>query len=197
MGKAFLRSLVELRPLITHLPRLRLPIAARDRSFTSTTNIVEPPPSGVFGTPSQPASLPAASITTAAAKPAPVLTLLPLLTAQPNHYITVHIHGRPYLATAGDTIRLPFKMPGVLPGDVLRLNRATVLGSRDFTLNGSPYINEALFECRAVVLGTETEPLRIKIKKKQRNRRKKTVKSKHSYTVLRIQELVISPPPCP
>ena len=33
--------------------------------------------------------------------------------------------------------------------------------------------------------------MRFKVKKKQRNRRKKTVKSKHRYTVLRIGELVL------
>jgi large subunit ribosomal protein L21 len=77
--------------------------------------------------------------------------------------------------TAGDQVRLPFKMPGVVPGDVLRLNRASALGSRDYTLKGAPFVDERLFECRAVILGTEAEPMRIKIKKKQRNRRKKTV----------------------
>jgi len=120
-----------------------------------------------------------------------VRTLLPLLAAQPGHYITIHIHGRPYLVTEGDSVRLPFKMPGVAPGDVLRLTRASVLGSRDFTLRGAPFVDERLFECRAVVTGTESEPLRIKIKKKPRCRRTKHVKSKHRYTMLRISELRI------
>jgi large subunit ribosomal protein L21 len=120
-----------------------------------------------------------------------VRALLPALAAQPGHYITIHIHGVPYLVTEGDSVRLPFKMPGVEPGDVLRLNRATVLGSRDFTLKGAPYVDERLFECRAVVTGTESEPLRIKIKKKRRCRRVKQVKSKHRYTMLRISELRI------
>jgi large subunit ribosomal protein L21 len=123
-----------------------------------------------------------------------VRTLLPLLAAQPTHYITIHIHGRPYLVTCGDVVRLPFRMPGVLPGDVLRLNRATVLGSRDFTLKGSPFIDEALFECRAIVLGNDSEPMRYKIKKKQRNRRKKKIMSKHHYTSMRIGALTIHPP---
>ncbi|KAI1005503.1 hypothetical protein K3495_g2713 [Podosphaera aphanis] len=118
-----------------------------------------------------------------------VRELLPLLANQPSHYITVHIHGRPYLVTAGDTVRLPFKMPDVVPGDVLRLNRAANIGSRDYTLKGTPYIDERLFECRATVMGTESEPMRIKEKKKRRNRRVKTVKSKHRFTILRIAEL--------
>ncbi|CAD6505410.1 BgTH12-00901 [Blumeria graminis f. sp. triticale] len=117
--------------------------------------------------------------------------LLPLLTAQPSHYVTIHIHGKPYLVTAGDTVRLPFKMPGVIPGDILRLNKAVNIGSRDYTLKGTPYVDERLFECRATVMGTESEPMRIKLKTKRRNRKVKTVKSKHRYTILRIAELRI------
>ncbi|KAK4103166.1 hypothetical protein N658DRAFT_494493, partial [Parathielavia hyrcaniae] len=120
-----------------------------------------------------------------------VRALLPALAAQPGHYITILVHGVPYLVTEGDSVRLPFKMPGVEPGDVLRLNRATALGSRDFTLQGAPYVDERLFECRAIVTGTESEPMRLKIKKKRRCRRSKTVRSKHRFTMLRISELKI------
>ena len=37
--------------------------------------------------------------------------------------------------------------------------------------------------------------MRVKVKKKQRTRRAKTVKSKHRYTVLRIGELVVKDAP--
>lgn len=133
--------------------------------------------------------------------------LLPLLKAQASHYITTHIYGRPYLLTQGDILRLPFHMHGVNPGDVLRLNRASNIGSRDYTLKaaaptppdqkgtwyakGQAYLDERLFECRAVVLGTESEPMRIKEKTKRRQRRVKKVKSKHRFTVLRVKELRI------
>lgn len=89
-------------------------------------------------------------------------------------------------------MRLPFQMPGVVPGDVLRLNRASALGSRDYTLKGTPYVDERIFECRATVMGTEAEPMRTKEKKKRRNRRINTVKSKHKYTILRIGEIKIN-----
>ncbi|KAF2806886.1 uncharacterized protein BDZ99DRAFT_422161, partial [Mytilinidion resinicola] len=131
-----------------------------------------------------------------------VKELLPLLRAQPPWYITTHIHGRPYLVTAGDTIRLPFRMPDVQPGDILRLNRATHIGSRDFTLRAPApikgtrdgpgktlYLDERLFTCRATVLGTESEPMRVKEKTKRRQRHIRTVKSKHRYTVLRVMEV--------
>lgn len=103
-------------------------------------------------------------------------------------------------------MRLPFLMPGVSPGDVLRLNRASVLGSRDFTLrptqpavrrggaNEVAYIDERVYECRATVVGVESEPMRTKEKTKRRNRKVKTVKSKLRYTVVRISELKIKSP---
>jgi large subunit ribosomal protein L21 len=173
-----------------------------------------------------------------------------VLKAQAPHYITIHIHGKPYLITQGDTIRLPFLMHGVDPGDVLRLNRAVNIGSRDYTLkaaaappklkspttdsrtvvdptsglltsNGAvmpepgsqtgvaeqdgvvmaphfiphiakgkfSYLDERLFVCRAVVMGVESEPLRFKEKTKRRQRKVKTVKSKHRFTILKIKEV--------
>lgn len=121
-----------------------------------------------------------------------VRELLPLLAAQPSHFVTTHIHARPYLVTAGDIVRLPFQMPGVVPGDVLRLNRASAIGSRDYTLKGAPYVDERLYECRAIIMGTESEPLRKKTKTKRRNRKVKTVQSKLRFTIMRISELKIN-----
>ena len=133
-------------------------------------------------------------------------TLLPALHAQPPHYITAHIHRFPYLLTAGDTLRLPFHLHGVSPGDVLRFNRASLLGSRDYTLKAGKesgetydakrtsepnYLDERLFECRLRVLGVETQPMMIKEKKKRRIRRTRTVKSKHKYTVLKVMEVKV------
>ncbi|PGH05427.1 hypothetical protein GX51_02951 [Blastomyces parvus] len=122
----------------------------------------------------------------------PSLTsLLPHLTTQTPHYITAHLHARPYLLTEGDTLRLPFLMPNVQAGDILRFNRASVIGSRDFTLKGAPYVDERLFECRARVIGTESEPLRIKEKTKRRQRHVRRVKSKHRYTILRVVDVKV------
>ncbi|KAF2146738.1 uncharacterized protein K452DRAFT_200544, partial [Aplosporella prunicola CBS 121167] len=137
-----------------------------------------------------------------------VRELLPLLKAQAPHYIRAHIHARPYILTLGDTLRLPFLMKDVVPGDVLRLNRATVLGSRDFTLQAAAsskgtreqpggilrYLNDRLFVCRAVVTGVESEPMRIMEKTKRRRRHVRHAKSKHKYTVLKISELVVKSP---
>lgn len=133
-----------------------------------------------------------------------IRTLLPLLQTQPAHYITAHLHGRPYLLTRGDTLRLPFEMPNIRPGDVLRLNRATHIGSRDYTLKAPEpikgnadhgkkvfYLDERLFICRARVVGVESEPLRIEEKTKRRQRHTKHVKSKLRFTVLKITDLEV------
>lgn len=163
-----------------------LPLTMRPLATSST----EPASTSISVIPGMKSS-PPPSISTPIELSPSVKEMLPLLAAQPGHYISAHIHGRPYLVTAGDTVRLPFLMPGVLPGDVLRLNRASSLGSRDYTLKGEPYLDERIFECRARVMGVESEPMRSKEKKKQRTRRMHTVKSKHKYTILRISEVKI------
>ncbi|KAL9101145.1 MAG: hypothetical protein Q9163_003570 [Psora crenata] len=121
------------------------------------------------------------------------LSLLPLLAAQPPHYIIAHIHARPYLLTPGDTLRLPFHMPHAPPGTVIRLNRASMLGSRDFTFRGNPWVDEKFWKARAVVVGIEGEPMRVIKKTKRRQRKVKTVKSKMRFTVLRVQQLEVLP----
>lgn len=70
----------------------------------------------------------------------------------------------------------------------------SVLGSRDYTLKGNPWVDEKLFQVRATVIEETSEPMRIKKKKKQRTRRTRTVKSKHVYTVLRISQLEVVDP---
>ena len=131
--------------------------------------------------------------------------LLPALVSQSPHFITTHIHRFPYLLTSGDTVRLPFHLHGVSPGDVLRFNRASVVGSRDYTLkaglnNSETYdgkrkepnfLDERLFECRVRVVGLESQPMTEKKKTKRRNRKVKTVRSKHRYTVLKVMEVKV------
>ncbi|KKY37036.1 putative aconitate hydratase [Diaporthe ampelina] len=175
--------------------------AAATAAATATSQAPHPNTPQPRAPPTQPPPQPTGPI------PQSVKDMLPLLRAQPGgHYITLHVHGRPYLVTPGDEVRLPFLMPGVRPGDVLRLNRASVLGSRDLTLLPSEagprdprtgevaYVDERLYECRAVVVGVDSEPMRTKEKTKRRNRKVKTVRSKHRYTVLRISELRIKAP---
>ncbi|KAL0639697.1 hypothetical protein Q9L58_001264 [Maublancomyces gigas] len=178
-------------------PRLLLPLvtrslatstALRSPSLTETTSEATPPAVVQTGSlqiqPDLAPTLPHES-----------LALLAALKAQPSQYITIHIHKFPFLVTVGDLVRLPFRLKEVNVGDRLRITHASVLGSRDYTMKGNPYIDESLFECRAMVVEETSEPLRKKEKTKRRQRRIKTVKSKHPYTVLRISELVINDAP--
>ncbi|KAG0635731.1 ribosomal protein L21-like protein [Tuber brumale] len=148
-----------------------------------------------------PTSIPPPSETppTVQSDPAPTayesLALLTALKAQPSKYIVVKIQGFAFLVTPGDKVVLPFHLKDAGVGDILRLTHAVTLGSRDYTMRGSPYIDGRLFECRATLLGETAEPLRKKVKKKRRTRRAKTVKSKHRYSVLMIKELIINDVP--
>ncbi|KAM3514759.1 hypothetical protein MY11210_001600 [Beauveria gryllotalpidicola] len=200
MSRALLRSVVELRSSSQRLfAKPAASIVSSARAFNTTPPIIEPVSTAHIKNAANPTRNQARPTALKKSHPLPppkpvddsVKNLLPFLAAQPGHYITVHIHGFPYLVQEGDQIRLPFRMSGVLPGDVLRLNRASVLGSRDYTMKGAPHIDENVFECRATVLGTESEPLRIKIKKKRRTRRARRATSKHRYTILRISDLTI------
>ncbi|CAI7574561.1 unnamed protein product [Penicillium glandicola] len=119
---------------------------------------------------------------------------LPHLAGQKPHYVVAQLHARPYLLTEGDHIRLPFLMPNVKAGDILRFNRASALGSRDFTMKGSPTIDERIYECRVRVTGVDAEPLRIKEKTKRRQRHVKQAKSKHRYTLMRVMDVRVKTP---
>ncbi|KKZ67041.1 hypothetical protein EMCG_07273 [[Emmonsia] crescens] len=169
-------------PSQAELPILESSTPASTSTSTSRTKTTTIPPNKL---PIQPTFAKPLTLTP------PLTSLLPHLTTQTPHYITAHLHARPYLLTAGDTLRLPFLMPNVQAGDILRFNRASVVGSRDFTLKGAPYVDERLFECRVRVIGTESEPLRIKEKTKQRQRHVRRVKSKHRYTILRVVDVKV------
>lgn len=64
-----------------------------------------------------------------------------------------------------------------------------MIGSRDYTFRGAPYVDEGLFVCRVVVVGIEGEPMRVVEKTKRRQRKVKRVTSKMRYTILRVKEL--------
>ncbi|KAF2724964.1 hypothetical protein K431DRAFT_281437 [Polychaeton citri CBS 116435] len=217
-------------------------------SSPDKTTKVAPTPDAAASAPKDAPKLPASTATSSPMELSQtVRDLLPSLRAQKPHYMTAHIYDKPYLITQGDTVRLPFLMHGVEPGDILRLNRAVNFGSRDLTIKPatpspklrspttitanvldpttgqaasesrvmpSPghvldggrtvvaphyiphiakgkhaYLDDRLFVCRAVVMGVESEPLRIKEKTKRRQRRVKHVKSKHRFTIVKISEL--------
>ncbi|OLL27125.1 Homocitrate dehydratase, mitochondrial [Neolecta irregularis DAH-3] len=122
-----------------------------------------------------------------------IFTSIGGLKSQPNHYAVLHIHDRPYLLTENDQLTVPFNMkPLHRPGQIIRLTHCSKLGSRDFTIQGNPWIDNKLFTARAVVLEITKGPMFEKILDRRRQRHKKRVTSKHYQTVLRICELKIA-----
>ncbi|CAI4217120.1 unnamed protein product [Parascedosporium putredinis] len=170
MSRTLLRSLLELR---APLPRVTTsPLALVVRSISTTTPTPSAPSASSSSAPVSKTALYPPEQPVHKPLSDSVRSLLPVLAAQPAHYITIHVHGVPYLVTRGDHVRLPFRMPGV----------------------GHPFVDERLFECKATVLGVEAEPMREKTKTKRRNRKVKTVKSKHKYTILSISHLKVNTP---
>lgn len=153
--------------------------------ITTTTALAAPSPNRPYPQPPE--------FSTNYSIPAPSLPppLLPLLAAQPPFYIVAHLHNRPYLLTTGDVLRLPFHLPNAAPGTILRFNRASAIGSRDYTYRGKPWVDERFYVCRVRVMGVEGEPMRIIKKTKRRQRYVQTVKRKMRYTVVRCLEVEV------
>ncbi|KAF3919733.1 hypothetical protein ABW20_dc0107424 [Dactylellina cionopaga] len=195
----------------SRISRTPLPLSHQIRYTSTTTELKQPTPSTSLPTTpppaprtsAQPVSIDTPPPTSLSAEIAALKQLHTALRHQPPWYTTVHIHAYPYLVTLGDRIILPSLLYGppspsnplnkpLQPGDIIRLTHASTLGSREYTIKGAPYIDPRLFTCRAVVVEITSEPMRLKKKTKRRQRKVKTVKSKHRYTVLRISELEVN-----
>ncbi|KAK6540935.1 hypothetical protein TWF694_008318 [Orbilia ellipsospora] len=207
--RAFLRETCLLSPRSLLLPTLsasRIPLPPPHQirhtsTATPPTSNTTPLPTTILTNPtSTPTSSPSTSLSQSLPDLTNIKTLHTALRHQPPYYTTIHIHSYPYLVTLGDKVTLPALLYGppsptnplnkpLQPGDVIRLTHASTLGSRDFTMKGAPFIDERLFTCKAVVLEVTSEPMRKKEKTKRRQRRVKTVTSKHRYTVLSICQL--------
>ncbi|KAI8072193.1 uncharacterized protein B0P05DRAFT_588875 [Gilbertella persicaria] len=58
---------------------------------------------------------------------------------QLRYYAVAEIAGRPFLITKNDKV-IVNRLKDVKVGDVLKLDKVRELGSKDYTLKGSPYI---------------------------------------------------------
>ncbi|KAJ5884861.1 hypothetical protein N7495_009371 [Penicillium taxi] len=197
---AFLRTPLQESQTQSPLPISETPLNATSQAQTSDAAKALSYDSTIFNNITQTDDIPISKQPVAPTFDSPIqvtkslMSQLPHLVGQTPHYVVAELHARPYLLTEGDHLRLPFLMPKVKTGDILRLNRATALGSRDFTLKGASHIDERLFECRVRVIGTESEPLRIKEKTKRRQRHTKQARSKHRYTIMRVMEVRVKSP---
>ncbi|KAK9460180.1 mitochondrial 54S ribosomal protein bL21m [Lipomyces oligophaga] len=104
-------------------------------------------------------------------------------------YATFKMHTNRFLVTVGDIVSLPYRLKDVKVGDIIRLTQVESLGSRDFTLKGTPYLEQDQVVVKARVVEHTKQPMSVKIKTKRRNRRVKHITSKHPYTVLVVSEV--------
>ncbi|KAI8354660.1 sphingosine-1-phosphate lyase [Blakeslea trispora] len=70
---------------------------------------------------------------------------------QLRYYAIAEISGRPYLITKNDKV-IVNRLKDVKVGDVLKLDKVRELGSKDYTLKGSPYVPENVFNINATVI---------------------------------------------
>jgi len=63
------------------------------------------------------------------------------------------------------------------------------IGSRDYTLQGRPYVDERVFTLKMRVIEHTKSPMAVTIKKKPRQRRARHLFNKQNYTVLKYAPL--------
>lgn len=107
---------------------------------------------------------------------------------QLRYYAVAEIAGRPFLITKNDKV-IVNRLKDVKVGDVLKLDKVRELGSKDYTLKGSPYVPENVFNINATVIEHTKSKLIQIVKKKRRKNYKRTIEHKQTHTVLRISNV--------
>lgn len=120
-----------------------------------------------------------------------VSTAKELLRSQPSHYVIATVVGKRLILTPRDLVTVP-RLKDVGVGDVLQLNAIEELGSREYTLRGSPYIPEEVVSVSATVVEHTKGSMERIVKFKRRKGYKKTIRHKQTYTRLRINDINIS-----
>lgn len=110
------------------------------------------------------------------------------LREQLRYYAVAEIAGRPFLITKNDKV-IVNRLKDVKVGDVLKLDKVRELGSKDYTLKGSPYVPENIFNINATVIEHTKSKLIQIVKKKRRKNYKRTIEHKQTHTVLRISNV--------
>ncbi|ORY93501.1 ribosomal protein L21-like protein [Syncephalastrum racemosum] len=118
-------------------------------------------------------------------------SLLQKLREQIRYYAVADIAGRPFLVTKNDKV-IVNRLNDVKVGDVLKLNRVRELGSKDYTIKGSPYVSEQYYNITATVIEQPKSKLIRIVKKKRRKNYKRTIEHKQTHTVLRISDVDVN-----
>lgn len=110
------------------------------------------------------------------------------LREQLRYYAVAEIAGRPFLITKNDKV-IVNRLNDVKVGDIIKLDKVRELGSKDYTLKGSPYVPENVFDINATVIEHTKSKLIQIVKKKRRKNYKRTIEHKQTHTVLRISNV--------
>lgn len=102
-------------------------------------------------------------------------------------YAFAELNGRIYDIQAGDLI-VTDHIPEVKLGDVLRLDRISEIGGREYAIKGNPYVHPEYHQVRAVVVSvTKSKPIvTLRHGRKYRNKR---IETQMTNTLLRVFEI--------
>ncbi|CAG8554220.1 748_t:CDS:2 [Funneliformis mosseae] len=158
------------------------------RLITSTTTPEPltsplPPPSHSLPPSKYPPNTPSFSTTTK--------EYLDRLRDQLHYYAVIEIRSQKFLITKNDLV-IAHRLRDLDVGDEIKLNRVLELGSKDYTIKGKPLVSEAFYNIKATVVEQPKGPFIEIFKKKRRNRHRKRVTHKQTYTVLRISEVEVN-----
>ena len=131
------------------------------------------------------------AIHTHAESPSSTSAALRLIRSQPSQYIIASLAGRRYLLTPRDVLTVP-RLRDVNVGDVLALTEVHEVGSREYTLRGSPCIPTSLVNVSATILEHTKGSMEFIFKKKRRKGYQKTIQHKQTYTRIRIGPIHLS-----
>ncbi len=110
---------------------------------------------------------------------------LALIRSQPSRYVVAAVAGRKYLLAPRDLLTVP-RLKDVQVGDVLSLSEIHEIGSREYTLRGSPTLPPGQVQVAATVVEHTKGNMEVIFKKKRRKGYQKTITHKQTYTRLRI-----------
>ena len=117
--------------------------------------------------------------------PSSTFRALDLIRSQPNQYVIASIAGKKHLLAPKDLLTVP-RLNDVRVGDILSFSQIHEVGSREYTLRGSPVIPTSHISVEATVVEHTKGKMEHIFKKKRRKGYERTIPHKQTYTRLRI-----------
>lgn len=105
-------------------------------------------------------------------------------------FAVVHISGKQFKITEGDIIIVEGYWPPTA-GDKIKLEKTMLVGSKDFTLIGTPLLQDGLVDIYATVIEKTLSHTKTNFKKKRRKQYTNINFYRVQQTMLRINQIVI------